>query len=223
MQLSKKIFPPLPIKQSSISIQSIVDIYKLTKLSPSAIIGTTYEGGRITMVAFKNQIRIGDAIIPTLEASPLDPTKAQAIFFDNETKRYYFSNNLGHKVISGGTERPMTKKEYKDTCQKMTSYALETNNETLLDEIIKLDFKLGHANSTFEISKSYQCTSLTGTLIFNQGLARYIYNPDSDSVFHINHSKQINGTFLTNGPEKEAIVKTLTTSKTMQKKLQSTN
>lgn len=173
-------------------------------------------------ILFKN-IDLTESHIPVLEMSTSDPEKVQAITFNEGGKKYYFSNELGHKVITSGEERPMTKKEYRQVLQSMTEKTLENadNPDQILDELIQLDFGIGHANSTFQINKPCIGENRTGALIINQGFARYIYNADSNTVFHIDHSKHINGSFMQEGSEKDKIIHTLTTSKTLQKKLES--
>lgn len=171
------------------------------------------------MVAYKNQIRIGEATTPTRERSADDPTKSQAIFYDEGNKRYYFSNELGHKVIAHSTERPMEKQEYKNIYDKMVRVLLENpSDEPILDEIVGLNFDRGHANSTFEVTRPCQCTTEAATQIFNRGTNRYIYNSDNNTVYY--SDGRLNGSFLA-GEEKESIIKVLTKSKTMQRKLQS--
>lgn len=172
------------------------------------------------MVEYNKQINIGDANRPTLEQSPEDPTKVQAIFFDQDHKRYYFSNDQGHKVIEQNLVRPMTKKEYISGFQQMLTDTLaEPTTEPILDELLKLDFGIGHANSTFEVTRPCLSVGTEVVQIFNKGTSRFIYNIANDTVYHINRSKNINGLFLPDGPEKEQVIKILTTSKTMQAKM----
>ena len=168
------------------------------------------------------KIEIGQSEIPTLETAPNEPDKIQAVYYDKDGKRYYFSNELGHKVYSpnaGG--RPMTRREYKEIHTLMILKTLEKakGQDQILQELLKLDFGLGHANSTFEINKPCIGGDRIGALIINKGFARYIYNADSNTVFHIDHSKHINGCFMPEGPEKDKIIETLTSSKTLQKKM----
>lgn len=92
------------------------------------------------------------------------------------------------------------------------------SEESVLDEIISLDFGTGHANSTFEVLRSCQDTGQNASQIFNQGTARYIYNSDSDTVYYINRNKNICGVFLI-GPKKDHIINVMAKSKTMQKKI----
>lgn len=167
-------------------------------------------------------LHITSSEVPILELSPNDPEKVQAIIFDDEGKRYYFSNELGHKVINSSAEhRPMSKKEYKEVYSKMVEKTISNSDdsEQILDEIIKLDFGIGHANSTFQINKPCVGGNRLGSLIINIGCARYIYNADANTVFHIDHSKRITGYFMHDGPEKDGIIHTLTSSKTMAKKI----
>ncbi len=155
----------------------------------------------------------------TLEYSKNDPTNVEAIFFDENNTRYYFSNELGHKIISGSVKRPMTKKEYKESLDKLIKKAASTQNrDQILDEIINLDFGLGHANSTFEITKPLLSDSDQTILILNQGISRYLYSPNANTVFHIDRSKHINGSFI-DGSEKNNVVQILTHSKTIQRKM----
>ncbi len=168
------------------------------------------------------KMEIGQSEIPTLEIAPNEPDKIQAVYYDKDGKRYYFSNELGHRVYSPNTDgRPMTKREYREIHTLMILKTLERAEEQdqILQELLKLDFGLGHANSTFEINKPCIGGDRIGALIINRGLARYIYNADSNTVFHIDHSKHINGYFMQDGPEKDEIIETLTSSKTLQKKM----
>ena len=119
----------------------------------------------------------------------------------------------------------MTKREYKEVHTLMILKTLERadqkTQDQILPELLKLDFSLGHANSTFEINRPCIGGDRIGALIINKGLARYIYNADSNTVFHIDHSKKINGHFMQDGPEKDEIIDTITSSKTLQKKMRS--
>lgn len=165
---------------------------------------------------------IGQSEIPTLETVPNKPEEVQAIYYDKDGKRYYFSNELGHKVYTANSDgRPMTRREYKEIHSLMILKTLEKaeDKDQILQELLKLDFSLGHANSTFEINRPCIGGDRIGALIINKGLAKYIYNADSNTVFHIDHSKHINGHFMKEGPEKDDIIDTITSSKTLQKKI----
>lgn len=173
-------------------------------------------------ILYKN-ITTTNSKVPTLELAPNDPEKVQAIIFYEDGKKYYFSNELGHKVISSSEERPMSKKEYNNIMKKMTEKTLENAEkpDEILDQLIQLDFGTGHANSTFQINRPCVGSEKIGALIFNVGSARYIYNTDgyNATVFHIDHGKNINGHFMPDGPDKDRIITTLTNSKTLQKKI----
>ena len=150
------------------------------------------------------------------------PEEVEAIEYKKDGLHYYFSNAKGHKVYSYDRCicRPMTKKEFKSICTEMLDN-LDSYGEQefiILAEIEKLDFSLGHANSTFEVIRSWSSTSKLGTLALNIGTGRFLYNIDANTVFHIDHSKFINGTML-KSPEKDEIIKKITTSKTMTKKI----
>ena len=138
--------------------------------------------------------------------------------------KYQLSNKEGHKVYPSGstsTPRPMTKKEYKEICKTilLNSSHYGEDEAVILAEMEKLDFSIGHANSTFEIVKSCVDFSKLGTLVLNLGSARYFYHPDENTVFHVDHSKLINGHMLIE-PEKDEIITKITSSKTMKKKIQ---
>lgn len=173
-------------------------------------------------ILLKN-IDLAETHLPILEVSTSDPNKVQAIIFNEGGKRYYFSNELGHKVITSAEERPMSKKEYKEALQRMTEKTMDNaeDPDQIMDELIKLDFGMGHANSTFQINRPCIGDNRIGALIINRGFARYIYNADSNTVFHIDHSRNINGSFMKEGSEKDEIIHTLTTSKTLRKKIES--
>ena len=53
----------------------------------------------------------------------------------------------------------------------------------------------------------------------NIGAARYFYHPNENKVFHVDHSKLINGHMLVS-PESDEIISKITSSKTMTKKIQ---
>ena len=114
----------------------------------------------------------------------------------------------------------MTKKEFKDICEIMVnnSHLYGDIEETVLSEIEKLDFSIGHANSTFEIVRSCVDQTKLGTLVMNIGNARYFYHPNENTVFHVDHSKLISGHMLLS-PEKDTIISKITSSKTMTKKI----
>lgn len=182
-------------------------------------------GGK-NMGMLLRKIDIGQSEIPTLETVPNKPDEIQAVYYDKDGKRYYFSNELGHKVYTANSDgRPMTKREYKEVHTLMILKTLERadqkTQDQILPELLKLEFSLGHANSTFEINRPCIGGDRIGALIINKGLARYIYNADSNTVFHIDHSKHINGHFMQDGPEKDEIIDTITSSKTLQKKMRS--
>ena len=161
--------------------------------------------------------------LPTLITSKSDPTQVIGLAFIDDGKKYYFSNDQGHKVIQqiGLEERPMTKNEFKEIRAKMAASIISHPefSEELVAELEKLNFKQGHANGTFEIVTPCMSTSKIGALVINLGNARYIYNQDANTVFHIDHSKRINGAFLQEGQEKEEIIHKISSSKTMAKKI----
>lgn len=162
-------------------------------------------------------------VVPSIIYDRSNPTEVQAISYSIDGKKYYFSNDEGHKVYNGtmSSPRPMTKKEFKDICSLMVLNASQYGEleETVLAEIEKLDFAEGHANSTFEVVQSCMGFSRIGALALNIGTARYLYNQDANTVFHIDHSKLINGTMM-KSPEKDEIIAKITSSKTMTKKIQ---
>ncbi len=160
------------------------------------------------------------ALHPILVRNESDES-VTAIIFDYNKKRYVLSNELGHKVISSPEERPMTKKEFKKIIEIIAEKTFEKpkTQDEILDALIELDFGLGHANSVFQVNRP--CIGLPGVcaLIINKGSARYIFNQEGNQVYHINYAQHINGHFLPDGEEKENIINTLKTSKTLKKKL----
>lgn len=159
---------------------------------------------------------------PNLIFEKDNPEEVKAIEYAFDGKHYYFSNKEGHKVYSYDkrSHRPMTKREFKKACTNMLDN-LESYGEQstlILSEIENLDFSLGHANSTFEVVCSCSGLSKIGALALNIGTGRYLYNQDANTVFHIDHSKLINGTMM-KSPEKDEIIKKITSSKTMTKKI----
>lgn len=163
-------------------------------------------------------------IIPTIVYSFNNSEEIRAITYTINGTKYQLSNEDGHKVYASGScsaPRPMTKKEFKDICKLMilNSHTYGDIEEIVLSEIEKLDFSLGHANSTFEIVRSCVEQSKLGTLVMNIGPARYFYHPTEDKVFHVDHTKLINGHMLV-APEKDEIISKMTTSKTMIKKIE---
>lgn len=160
--------------------------------------------------------------IPNLIFGKNDPEEIKALEYSFDGKYYYFSNEEGHKVYSYDKRscRPMTKREFKNICTQMLDN-LENYGEQeslILSEIEKLDFSIGHANSTFEVVCSCSGLSKIGALALNLGTGRYLYNQDANTVFHIDHSKLINGTMM-KSPEKDEIIRKITSSKTMTKKI----
>ena len=159
---------------------------------------------------------------PTIIFEKNNEEEVKALEYEREGKHYYFSNEEGHKVYSYDRRsiRPMTKREFKSICTEMLdnldTYGVESS--LILAEIEKLDFSLGHANSTFEVVCSCSGLSKIGALALNIGTGRYLYNQDANTVFHIDHSKLINGTMM-KSPEKDEIIKKITSSKTMTKKI----
>lgn len=145
-----------------------------------------------------------------------------AIVYNYAGKKYIFSNEEGHKVSLsyGRALRPMSKKEFKDICTIMLNNSSQYGDEEalILSEIEKLDFGIGHANSTFEVIKSSMEISKISALALNIGTGRYLYNQKDNTVYHIDHSKLINGTMM-KSPEKDEIIKKITDSKTMTKKI----
>ena len=163
-------------------------------------------------------------IIPQVVHGFQNQDEVRAITYTVNGIKYQFSNEEGHKVYPLGSyssPRPMTKKEFKDICKIMVlnSSAYGEIEETILSEIEKLDFSIGHANSTFEIVRSCVEQSKLGTLVMNIGAARYFYHPNENKVFHVDHSKLINGHMLVS-PESDEIISKITSSKTMTKKIQ---
>ena len=149
--------------------------------------------------------------------------KVLAITYTEEQNKYFLSNQEGHKVYTRDNSfyRPMTKQEYKETYLKILNSIPNdsTISDTILVELENLDFSTGHANSTFEIVKSYLEPHGIGALALNIGLNRYLYNQQKETIYHIDRSKLTVGRML-QSPEKDEIIKKLTTSKTMTKKLQ---
>ena len=161
-------------------------------------------------------------IIPEIIYDRDNPEQIKALAYNKDGKRYYFSNEEGHKVYSEDRRscRPMTKREFKDICTLMLEQAgsYGETEATILAQIENLDFGLGHANSTFEVVLSCMSLHRIGALALNIGTSRYLYNQEAETVFHIDHSKLINGTML-KSPEKDAIIQKITSSKTMTKKI----
>lgn len=161
-------------------------------------------------------------VIPEIIHNIKNPEQVIGLSYHTNGKRYYFSNSDGHKVFSSGSQscRPMTKKEFKDICLQM----LENSNhygeieETVLSTIESLDFGLGHANSTFEVAISWCEPTKISALVMNIGTSRYLYNQDANTIFHVDHSKLVNGEML-RSPFKEQIIEKIQTSKTMAKKI----
>ena len=163
-------------------------------------------------------------IIPQIMYSFQNKEDIRGISYTINGIKYQFSNDEGHKVYSSGSysaPRPMTKKEFKDICKIMVlnSSSYGEAEELILSEIEKLDFSIGHANSTFEIVRSCVEQSKLGTLVMNIGPARYFYHPNEDKVFHVDHSKLISGHMLV-PPESDEIISKITSSKTMNRKIQ---
>ena len=150
----------------------------------------------------------------------------EAITYEHNGNKYYFSNELGHKVIfsNGFEQRTMTKREFKTMCAKMRSKIKEKSqeNDTMLTAINSLNFAQGHANKAFEVAISPRSQSGIGALIINIGNTRYIFNQEANTVLHIDHSKRINGRLL-QGEEKDTIIEKIASSKTMAKKLAKTH
>lgn len=164
-----------------------------------------------------------ELIIPQVVHSFQTQDEIRAITYTVNGIKYQFSNEEGHKVYPSGSyssPRPMTKKEFKDICEIMVnnSHLYGDIEETVLSEIEKLDFSIGHANSTFEIVRSCVDQTKLGTLVMNIGNARYFYHPNENTVFHVDHSKLISGHMLLS-PEKDTIISKITSSKTMTKKI----
>ncbi len=162
-------------------------------------------------------------IIPKIVYDFQNQDEIRAITYTVNGIKYQLSNEEGHKVYASGSysaPRPMTKKEFKDLCKIMilNSSLYGEIEETILSEIEKLDFSIGHANSTFEIVRSCVDQTKLGTLVMNIGQARYFYHPNENNVFHVDHSKLISGHML-QSPERETIIDKITSSKTMTKKI----
>lgn len=166
----------------------------------------------------KNQL-----ILPQIIYTDQTKEKVLAIIYNVNGKKYYLSNENGHKVYSLGVDsmpRPMTKKEFKQLCSTLilnSKYYNELEDQ-IITAVEQLDFSKGHANSTFEIAKSCLDLNPLGTLVMNIGNAKYFYNTYNDSVYHIDHSKLILGRTLKE-TEKEKIISKISTSKTMTKKI----
>lgn len=165
----------------------------------------------------------GELIVPQIVHSFQNQDEVRAITYTVNGIKYQLSNEEGHKVYPSGSyssPRPMTKKEFKDLCKIMILHSESYGEieETIISEIEKLDFSIGHANSTFEIVRSCVEQSKLGTLVMNIGQARYFYHPKENTVFHVDHSKLISGHMLTS-PEKETIIDKINSSKTMTKKI----
>lgn len=160
--------------------------------------------------------------IPNLIFEKDNPERVKAIEYAFDRKHYYFSNEEGHKVYSYDkrSNRPMTKREFKHACTNMLDNldAYGDQSALILAEIENLDFSVGHANSTFEVVCSCSGLSKIGALALNIGTGRYLYNQDANTVFHIDHSKLINGTMM-RSPEKDEIIRKISSSKTMTKKI----
>lgn len=161
--------------------------------------------------------------LPTIINSDTELDKVIGLTYIIDGKKYVFSNELGHKVMSlnNSDKRPMTKTEFKEIRAKMASSIIKSDTipEALVAELENLDFGLGHANGTFEVVTACLSKTKVGALVINLGHARYIYNQDANTVFHIDHSKRIIGNFMQEGPEKAKIIDKITSSKTMAKKL----
>lgn len=175
------------------------------------------------MGVYQTQVIKSDNTLPTIVKNSIQPEVTEAITYNQNGRKYYFSNELGHKVIfDGGFEqRPMTKKEFKVMRAVMLSKAKTSSMEekdSILEQITKLDFAEGHANKTFEVASSHRAQTGIGALVINIGNTRYIYNQEAGTVLHIDHSKRINGRML-QGEEKEQIIDKINSSKTMAKKL----
>ena len=163
-------------------------------------------------------------IVPQIIYKDDSNEEIQAITYTVNGIKYHLSNGDGHKVYRLGTiaaPRPMTKKEFKELCKTLILNfdKYDDIGDTILAIVDQLDFQMGHANSTFEIVKSCVDPRPVGTLVMNIGTARYLYNQDVNSVFHIDHTKFISGHMLQE-PEKERIISKIKTSKTMTKKIQ---
>ena len=158
-----------------------------------------------------------ETTLPELITSFSNREQVTGISYISNGKKYIFSNELGHKVTAtnGYDQRPMTKTEFKEIRAKMACSILKSPDlpEKLVEELEKLDFSIGHANGTFEVVTACMSASKVSALVINLGNARYIYNQDANTVFHIDHSK------LINGEEKTRLIDKITTSKTMAKKL----
>ena len=175
------------------------------------------------MYIYQSQTKPNELVLPTIVKNPTKPEETEAITFNQNGKKYYFSNELGHKVIyeGGYAQRAMTKKEFKEIRAKMLSKTKTSETEekdSILKQIVNLDFAEGHANKTFEIARSLRAQTGIGALIINIGNTRYIYNQEAGTVLHIDHSKRISGRML-QGDEKTQIIDKINSSKTMAKKI----
>ena len=144
------------------------------------------------------------------------------LIFNYDGKQYRFSNEKGHQVIqdTGRQKRPMTRKEFNQICALMIqrTSTFYKSADDVIEEVSKLDYAKGHANTTFEVTASPLSSSSIDVLTINLGNARFIYNQSANTVLHIDHSKLINGRML-QGEEKEKIIQKIKTSKTMTKKI----
>ena len=187
----------------------------------------TNEGEMYMIIERRDQHPNEQPIIPRIVYSFSEPEEIRAITYTTPNGiKYQLSNEEGHKVYPSGstsTPRPMTKKEFKEICKNilLNSEYYGDDEETILAEMEKLDFSIGHANSTFEMVRSCVDFSKLGTLVLNLGSARYFYHPEENTVFHVDHSKLINGHMLVDA-EKEEIIEKITSSKTMTKKIKKT-
>lgn len=149
------------------------------------------------------------------------------IAFQKGGKRYLFSNDDGHVVISnsGHSIVPMERKEFEEVRDLMIDSTNNCNSEkkaTYLKEIGKLDYHIGHANSTFEVITKIGEPTTIQSLIINLGNLRYVYSQDKKTVLKVNVLDRCMHSIYLEGEEKERIIGKITNSKTMTKKIAKT-
>ena len=154
----------------------------------------------------------------------MENDEAYAMAFHKDGKRYFFSNDEGHTVISdGGTKnRPMSKKEFENVVKLMIDASIKCDTKKrkkYLDEIAKLDFSLGHANATFEVYADLEKPSKINFLAINLGNLRYVYEQETGNVLKVHVDRTSPNGYMLDGPEKNEIINKITSSKTMAKKI----
>lgn len=155
----------------------------------------------------------------------INTNEIYAIAFHQDNKRYIFSNEYGHLVIYNGghSKKPMTKREYEEIRNQMINNVIKLNKEKrdiYLDEIITLDFSIGHANAVFEVhNHDYSDQTTISSLIINIDNMRYVYSPENNTVLKVNIDRTSPSGYITSKREKDEIIHKLTTSKTIRKKI----